>query len=194
MAKFSAPWIVSRLSAIAVNSSDRFFIKHYGGLGLTGIYSIAYRLGSSIHNFITISFMQYWLPRRFAIHKQLNAKEIYSKFLIYYLLTVFFFGLLISSTSRDILLIISKPDFYSGYKIVPIIVLSYIVFGLQYFFNIGILITKKTKYFAYIDTIIGIINLFMNFILIPKYGIYGADYATLACFILRVLCLNFISQ
>lgn len=194
MAKFSAPLIVSSLSAIAVNSSDRFFIKHFAGLDITGIYSIAYRLGSSIHTFITASFMQYWLPRRFAIYKQLNAKEIYSRFLIYYLMTVLFFGLLLSCTSRDILLIISKPSFYSGYKIVPIIVLSYVVFGLQYYLNIGILIKKKTKYIAYVDSSIGVINILLNFLLISKYGAYGAAYATLGSFILKILCLHFISQ
>jgi O-antigen/teichoic acid export membrane protein len=66
-----------------------------------------------------------------------------------------------------------------AYKIVPIIVLADVIFTLQYHFNMGFVIEKKTKYFAYINASNGILNLTINFLLIPR---YGAAYATLISF------------
>ncbi len=96
--------------------------------------------------------------------------------------------------SRDALLLVGKPDFYDAAKIVPIIVLSYIVFGMHYHMEIGIMISKKTKYLAYINMGNAALNIGLNFLLIPKYGAFGAAYATLVCFINKVGWTRWISN
>jgi O-antigen/teichoic acid export membrane protein len=65
---------------------------------------------------------------------------------------------------------------------VPVIVLADVIFTLHYHFNMGIIIEKKTKYFAYINVSNGILHLLLNFLLIPVYGVWGAACATLASF------------
>ena len=58
----------------------------------------------------------------------------------------------------------------------------------------GIYITKKTKYLAYINISNAVLNICLNFILISRYGIWGAAFATLICFIYKVSITYFISN
>ena len=58
----------------------------------------------------------------------------------------------------------------------------------------GIYITKKTKYLAYINMSNAALNIVLNFILISRYGIWGAAFATLVCFTYKVLITYYISN
>ena len=159
---FSAPMVISQLTATIVHVSDRYLIKAFVDLASAGIYTIGYRLGNSINQFVNSPFQQIWNPRRFAISNQENAKYIYSKVLTYYSIVQFCIATLIVACVKDLLIIIGKPVYYPAANIAPIITFSYILFGIQKHFSTGLLITKKTKYFAFINTSNAIINLGLN--------------------------------
>ena len=97
-----------------------------------------------------------------------------------------FAGLGISVLTRDVLMIMADEKFWPAYKIVPIIVIATTIFSFHYHLNMGILISKKTKYLAYINFSNGFFILILNFLLIPKYGVFGAAYATLIAFIYKI--------
>jgi len=94
-----------------------------------------------------------------------------------------------------VLMVIAEKEFWPAYRVVPIIVLANVIFTFNYHFNMGIIIEKKTKYFAYINASNAALNLTMNFLLIPLYGIYGAAFATLISYTyLTVLTYYFSSK
>ena len=186
MLKFGIPMIPSQLGAFIVHLSDRFFIKGYCSIADAGLYSLGYRFGALPSHFISSPFNQTWQPRRFEIYKQEDSEIIFGKIFTYFLVVIFFVGLIISSLTREVLMIMSDPQFWSAYQIVPIIVLATTIFSFHYHLNMGILISKKTKYLAYINFSNGIFIVILNFLLIPKYGIYGAAYATLIAFVYKI--------
>jgi O-antigen/teichoic acid export membrane protein len=194
MLKFGLPFIATNIAAFIVHACDRVFLKHYGALDLTGIYSVGYRMGSSINAFVTSPFIQVWLPRRFAIHRLPHAKPTYARVLTYYFAIVTLFGVWMSIVSRDALLIIGQPSYYEAAGIIPIVVLAYTIFGLDYHFEIGIMLAKKTKYVAYVTVGSAVLNILLNFLLIPRFKMIGAAYATVACFAARVACTRWISN
>lgn len=185
MVIFGLPLVPSQVSAFIVQASDRYFIKTYADMNLTGLYSIGYKFGSLINQFVTSPFIQIWTPRRFEFFDRDNSQTIYARIFTYFCVISIFVGLAMSIFAKEIMIIMTTPEFYPAYKIVPIVVLSYIVFSFHYHFNIGILMKKKTKYIAYTNILNGILNLTLNFILIKKYDIWGAAYATLICFIFK---------
>lgn len=187
MIKYGAPLIPTNLAAFIVHASDRFFINHYVGLAQTGIYSLGYKFGNLPNNFIAAPFMQIWEVRFFKWHKDKNAHIVFGRIFTYLCFVAIFAGLGISVLIRDALKIISDASYWSAYKIVPIIIISYIVFSFQYYFKMGILIEKKTKYLAYINMSNAGLNIILNFLLISRYGIWGAAFATLACFAYKVV-------
>ena len=158
MLKFSLPLIPAALANTLINQSDKYFIRYFFTIADTGIYSLARKLGNTIHLLLTMPFMMAYMPRRFEIMNNPEAQQIYAKVFKYYCAITIFAGLAISMLIPEILVIMTTPQFYAAGKYVPLIVLSMIIFGFKYHFEFGILWSKKTKYYAYINISTAILN------------------------------------
>jgi O-antigen/teichoic acid export membrane protein len=194
MARFGLPLIPSNIAAFMVQASDRYFIKEYASLSLTGIYSLGYKFGTLVHQFVTAPFIQIWIPRRFEYFGRADTEHIYARIFTYFCAVSVMGGLMISLVSREVIMIMATEPYWPAYKIVPIVVLAYIAFSFHYHFNIGILMTKQTKYVAYINIANGILNLVLNFIFISRYDMWGAAIATLICFVFKAVMTYHISN
>jgi Na+-driven multidrug efflux pump len=68
----------------------------------------------------------------------------------------------------------TSKEYYTAAAYIPAIILSMVVFGMKYHFEIGIVIEKKTKYIAYINAFSCAVNVGLNWLLIKHLGIVGA--------------------
>ena len=90
--------------------------------------------------------------------------------------------------AKEFFLIFTTPAFYSAAKIVPFVALSYIFFIGYSFLGHPLFMNKKTKYLPIISGTAAIINIILNIIFIPKYGMFAAAATTaLSFFIMAVL-------
>ncbi len=186
MLVFSFPLVWSQVGAFIVHLSDRFFIKAFCSISDAGLYSLGYRFGTIPSSFVSEPFNQVWQPRRLEIYKEHGSEIMFGRIFTYFLVLISFVGLGVAVLARDVLMIMSTRHFWSAYRIVPIIIIANTIYACNNHFNIGLIITKKTKYFAYINFSNGILILMLNFLLIPQYGVLGAAYATLLGFIYKV--------
>jgi len=69
-----------------------------------------------------------------------------------------------------------------------------VIFGLRYHFEFGILWSKKTQYYGYINGLTSFINVGLNFLLIPNFGIWGAVFASLIAITIHSILLYLISN
>ena len=134
------------------------------------------------------------MPRRFELYKEEGAEKIFGRIFTYFLVLMFWACLTVSLITREILELISDPLYWSASAIVPIIALATTVFTFHYHFNIGILIEKKTKYLAYINSSNAVIVIALNFLLIPTYGVFGAAIATLIAFCYKAVATYWLSS
>jgi len=185
MVRFGAPLIFSNIARTVINTSDRFFLNAFGGLAATGVYDLGYKFGSLVHTFVTVPFNQIWFPRRMATYGQQDAERVFARVFTYFVLLCAFVGLGISIVIKDVIMIVATDEFWQAYRIVPVVILCYIVFGFYSHFSVGLLIAKKTKYIAYIDTVNAVLNLILNYFLIQRYLAWGAVAATFICFSFR---------
>jgi len=191
MLSFGVPMVPAGLSMWILNSSDRYFLNYFRDLSEVGIYNVGYRVGTLI--ILVVGAVQLaYAPFIFSVQKKENAKKLYRRFATYYLLIIFFLGLVISVLSKEVITILIGPKFHASFVIVPFIAFSYVAFGLYNIFATGISLKKKTIY-ALVSTILAsLANLGFNFLLIPKFGMVGAGIATILSFsILMVLMYNF---
>jgi O-antigen/teichoic acid export membrane protein len=194
MLKFGLPLIPTNLAAFTVHASDRFFIKHFTGLADAGIYSLGYRFGNLPNEFIAVPFMQIWEVRFLKAYKERDASKLFGQLFTYLCFLLICVGLGISALIKEVLMIISQSSYWGASKIVPVVVIAYIIFSFQYFFNMGISFEKKTHYFAYINVSNAILNIILNLTLIKMYGMWGAAFATLICFVYKVSITYYISN
>ena len=84
--------------------------------------------------------------------------------------------------------ILSTQEYSQSYRVVAIIAFSYYLWGLAEFYGLGLLIANKMLLNSLIVAISAIFNITFNYLLIPKFGIYGAAIATcIAYFITNIL-------
>ena len=194
MLKFSLPLIPATLFNTLINQSDKYFIRYFFTIADTGIYSLARKLGNTIHLLLTMPFITAYMPRRFEIMKKADAKLIYAKVFKYSIALSVFVGLAISILVPEILVLMTTPEFYAAGKYVPLIVFSMIIFAFRYHFEFGIMWSKKTKYYAYINFFTAIFNLLVNIILIPKYGLWGGVWSSVIVLTVHSFITYFVSN
>lgn len=194
MLAFSIPLVFSNIFRGIINESDKLFINYFFSPFETGIYSISQKIGTAIHALITSSFLQTYLPRRFEIMKQDDAKENYAHILNYYLIVMCSIGLLVSLFGAEILILMTTEKYYSASKYIPPIVLSMILFGMKYHFEIGVVISKETKYIAYINGLSATINIGLNYLLIQRFGVAGAVISANCSYLTTTLLSLYVSQ
>jgi len=173
--KFGIPLIPHLISGPLVQFSDRLFITHYSGLSNAGIYNVAYQIGTVI-NLITVGFNQAFVPYLYEKLKNIDlsgkkriVKQSYALMLGYLIMAImlwivspFIFKIFINSRyweAQNYILPIALGSSFGG---MYLLVTNYIFY------------TKKT-YLLTIATISnGLTSVFLNSILVRKYGAQGA--------------------
>jgi len=186
--QFGLPIVPGTVASWMLTISDRYLLNWFTTSAEVGLYDIAYKLGMIINMVLVMPFRTAWLPFVFSIQKKEEANKIYAGALTYFLFIATFIFLMISLFSKEIILIVTTSEYLNGAKAIPLISLAYIFFGLYYIVDIGILLKVKTIYYTIITGIGAVVNIGLNIIFIPKFGMMAAAVNTLiAYFLLFVL-------
>jgi O-antigen/teichoic acid export membrane protein len=186
MLKFGSPLIPANISNLAMTSADRYFLQHFSTTTQVGLYSLGYNMGLVL-NLIVQAIQLAWPANLFEIAKQSDAEQRFARILTYYTLIVGFIGLGLSVLAREAVIILTTPEFYSAYIVVPLIVLAYLFFGIRNITNTGLTTKNKMQYAPPIIMATTVLNLVLNYLLIPEYGMLGAAWATLISYIILAL-------
>ena len=100
-------------------------------------------------------------------------------------------NLAVSFPPSIVIPLLSGEAFHDSYKIVPLICLGSILYGMASMADAGILTKKKTGYKPFIFGSAAAAGILFNFLLVPSFGGYGAAVA-LALTFLILLIVNYI--
>lgn len=181
--KFGIPLIPHALAGWTLTLIDRIFLNNYQSIAIVGLYSLGYQFGM-IMSLITTSINFAWTPFFMSTAKEKgeDAKPIFKQLTTYYMMVIIFIGLVISMFAKDVIFLMTTPEYYKSYEIIPIIVGSHVLNGMYYMVVNQIFYTKKTKYLPIATFGSALINIALNYLWIPNYGMMGAAYATLFSF------------
>jgi O-antigen/teichoic acid export membrane protein len=196
MFKYGFPLIFTTMAMMLMNLGDRYILKYLLGYSEVGIYTIGYKIGGVINVFILQSFKMGFLPIAYKQYSDDNqANRFFTKVLTYFVFILVIAGLSLSLFSKEIVMFFSKrEEYWSANQIVPLLSLAFVLQGIQYVFSLGLHYVKKTKYNAFIVLSIAVLNIGLNFLLIPRYKIIGAAVTTVISWILMTILFYYFSQ
>jgi O-antigen/teichoic acid export membrane protein len=194
MLDFGLPGVPGGISMWILTLADRYFLQFFSTSTQLGLYSLGYKFGLVVSGLVVGPFGLAWAPFIFSVAKEKNAKEVYSRVFTYFMLVTMFVALALSVLSREVLAIMATPAFHDAYKVIPLIALSYVLFGCYGALAVGINLEGKTKPIAAFVVMAGILNLGLNYLLIPHYGMMGAATATLISYFTLPVGSYFVSQ
>lgn len=170
------------------NSCDKVMITNMIGIGAAGIYSVGSKLGQA-SQLIYTAFAGGWQFFAFSTMKEGNQVESNSKIFEYLGIISFVATSFICAWSYGLFKILFKSDYLSGYIIAPYLFLAPL---LQMLFQVAVnqfLVVKKTWYTSFILLVGAVLNIIINYFLIPVLGIEGASIATLMGYVVSdIIC------
>jgi O-antigen/teichoic acid export membrane protein len=188
MLSFGIPLIVTGLGSWILILADRYILNIFCSLSEVGLYALGYKFGMIINSLIASPLQLAWLPFIFRIKDHEDADSIYAITLNYFALIIVFFALALSVMIKPILWLVVTPTFYDAYQVVPFIAFSYVLYGCYLITAVPFYLKEKTKFLVLLVVISAVLNLTLNYVLIPIYGMIGAAITTLISY--SVLLLN----
>ena len=191
---FGRPIALWSIGSFVLVFSDRYFLNHYVSTAAVGIYSLAYKFAFMLSALAHSPFEMIWDAERYEIAKQPDAHRTYARVFLYMNVLLGLVGLAISLFVKDFLRVMSDPAFLSAYRLVPLIVAAQVVFTWGGFWNFGILITGKTRAMGEGAIFLVVVTMALNFALIPRFGMFGAAWATFIAYSVRFAWIYFFAQ
>lgn len=186
--RFGLPYQIATLGTFVVTFGDRLFLDKYEGLAVVGLYSLAYQFGFMLDQVGIAPFMRAWTPRRFeSAHEPREIRDAKNEQGFRYLnLLAFTCAAGIAAFVGPTLRVMSHREFWHAAELVPIILAAYIVQGWVAVLEIAIDISEHTRYVTYSVWASVVASLVFYALLIPPFGGYGAAWATLLSFLVRL--------
>lgn len=183
--KIGAALVLSTIGFNLLNLSDRYIIKYFIGAKEVGLYGLGYRTAGILNMFLILPFTLTLLPATYKIYKQKDDKRYFSKLMTY---SSFFFVwgfVALSLFSKEIVRMFGQnKELWSAWSVVPVVLLGYVFSGMRLNASLGMMLTKNTKYIGITTLIAATVNIGLNFIFVPVYGIMAAAVNTLIAYIL----------
>lgn len=186
--RFGSVGLISNFFFLLITSSDRYIIALFEDMSTVGIYNQVYTICQlSVVALVTVYFNTI-NPK---LNKELEVNYSESDQLIRdYLFAFLLIGMplvtYLSLFPRQIALVLLGPEFRSGYVIMPYIFISSFLYGLFLFIELKFKFAEKLKNIVIGVGLASIMNIAINFIMIPQYGYLWAAVSTLMAYLFLI--------
>ena len=182
---FNIPLLAYYLSQVIFNQSDRIMISHMTGTGEAAMYGVAYNLAmilTFVLNAINGSYVP-WMYGKIKKGRGIENKQIS-------IVLIILMGLMILCViwfAPEIILIMAGKKYEAAiYVVAPVAMSLLLLFYCQLFINVEFYYEEK-KMLVYGSVGAAVLNIVLNYLLIPVFGLVAAGYTTLASYIVFAL-------
>lgn len=169
---FCYPSVINEIPGQIQNSFDKIYLNKFSGLYDLGLLDIANKFGNLTKIFIN-SFANAWTPYFMDNHKANNVEKLFERYLEIIILTSMV-SILFTIFSEEIVMTLTNKKFFFIKYYVPLIILNvFIGSTFSLIFKMKIFRDKKLHLQIPISLIEFILNIVLNIILIPIFGIWG---------------------
>jgi len=180
--KYGLPFVPTSVSSWALSVSDRYIITFFLGVAWVGYYSPGYALG----NIIGLLAVPFTILVPTAVYQHYDANRMAEVRLImrysvkYFLAVAVPAAFVLSFLSKPILMVVTTPEIAAnGYLITPFSALSAVLFGLFSIIVIVLTFEKSTAIIGTMWILAAVLNIGLNLVLVPYWGITAAALTTL---------------
>lgn len=192
--RYGFPLVPHQVLALGLVAADRFILSRYRDMNEVGIYSLAYTLGMVMYMF-TAAVSPAWSPMFYDLARKgdsgRRAIGKLAQHMIALLTLVACFGILIAQPFTSWFL---DARYAPAGRLVPIIISSYLFHALTSLLQTPLLQAKRTSALAVVTAAAFALNIGLNLAWIPRWGMYGAAYATLAAYALQTAMMYGLAQ
>jgi O-antigen/teichoic acid export membrane protein len=195
MASFAIANVPAMLAFYVLNFSDRFLLNRYSTLSQVGLYTASYTLAQPVY-FAGFAFRLAWPQWHYRWLKQpdVHKRQVARGYTYYMLLTCTMVVLLGAFMPLMIRVLLRRPSFWGVGTAAFVLILSYAAYNTYHLFLVGVNVTRKNRYLPVPVVIAALVNIAINIVFIPKYGMMAAAWSTLIGFVLLAVMMRSLSN
>ncbi len=177
--RYTLPLIPHSIAGQLAVTLDRFMINGYLSTKLTGIYYMGYQLSYPV-DVVSMSFNRAFVPTYFNNVENPEGRLEILKNGSFFFATCLIGAFGLSIWAPEIFKFLIDEAYQESLNLLPIISFSFVATVIYYIHSCVLFYKKeKVQWVAVCTITANLINMLLNILLIPIYGLYGAAYATL---------------
>jgi len=181
MNRFGVPLMPTALFLWVTNFSDRLFLVELADTHEVGLYSVGVRIASAMVLLLT-AFRLAWPAFAYSIEEDREARRTYAYVLTYLVALTTWVATGLALLSPWIVEWLAAPAFEASSRVVGPLAFSTVAFAGYIVVAIGVGRAKRTQFNWIVTGAAAAVNIALNLLLIPPYGMMGAAIATVAAY------------
>lgn len=198
MIRYSLPMVVIGFAGIINEMLDRMILKYMlpydnaTNLAQLGIYAACYKLAVIMSLFIQ-AFKYAAEPFFFSHAAKDNSRKVYADVMQYFAIFCVFIFVGVMLYMNQVQGFIGAA-FRSGLKVVPILLIANLFFGIYTNLSIWYKLTDRTMTGAWVSIAGAVLTIIINIVFIPVYGYMASAWATLICYVVMAAVSYYLGQ
>jgi len=193
MNHFGLPLVPTALFLWITNFSDRFFLVKLADVSEAGLYSVGVRVASAMVLLLT-AFRMAWPAFAYSISDEREARRTYAYVLTYLTVVTAWASLTLTLLSPWLVDLLAAPRFADSATVVGPLAFATVSYGAYIVIAIGVGRARRTQFNWVVTGAAAVVNIALNFALIPAYGMMGAAIATVAAYTTMAIGMAWWSQ
>lgn len=182
MIRYSVVLIPNTFMWWIMNSSDRMMVTYMVGAAANGIYAISYKIPTLVSTLTNI-FNQAWSYSAIREEGTSDEDDYSNRVLENLISTVVIMGLFLLLITKPFFRIYVASDYYEAWKYTPFLVVGCVYLTIGTFMATSYTVHKDSFGYLFSGMFGAILNIILNFCMIPLIGVYGASLATCISYI-----------
>lgn len=193
--RFGLPATPALLADWITQYSDRLFLVHYSGLAAAGVYSLAYRLGMIEQQILGTAAQATWDPYVLSTYRSPGAPLRIGRLATYLAVAGMLVVVLLSASTPAILSVIrARPEYFGATNLVFLIALANFFGVVQYLFATPTSLVLRPEIGTLLRFSAAVTNAALNLLLIPRFGMLGAAWATVITYAFTAVISDFVAR
>jgi len=185
MVRFGLPTMPAEVSLYSLQFIDRIIIVRSIGLAEAGLYALAFKFSQAIQIFVR-GFQLAWPPLAYSIADDEEARRTYAVVLTAFTALCGFLVVGLWLEARWIVRLLADPSYFEAYEVVGPLALGAALYGV-YLAQLVILGRTGRTERNLPATLAGVlVNVALNLLLVPEYGIVGAGVALIVSYVVVI--------
>lgn len=192
--KISIFFLVSTIAFKIIEFSDRYMIDFFLTKTEVGIYTFFFQLSNIVNVVVFNSILIIFYPKilksisnkdGFVQTKKSMSRQVYT--VSFVVAIAIYFG------TPFLLDIVDKPEFIENQSILILLLVGNLMLNFSFIYHYILLGLKRDRLLMNVTLVGAVVNVLLNIIFIPKYGILGAAYSSIIGFGI-IFLLKFLSS
>lgn len=173
---YCLPLLPTAVASWVIVMSSQVFVERNFSTSEVAVYALSLKIVGAITIFAS-ALMTAYKPQFYQLangENQSMAKQQIQKLQNQIIIVLIVVSGLIAVFSRDIVTVFFSEDYHTAMYLIPILMLANVLSKISGYTNLAFYQEKKTMQIMWIMIIASAVSVAMNYILIPRFSLYGA--------------------